>query len=59
MKKIIEETIEDLVGSFLEYDRNMDEDLRPGDIETAILNGDISIDQIVEKFKKELVINIW
>ena len=55
MKKKILDTIEDLVVDFLYYDRKEDEDLPRGVIEKAILNREISIEEILEKFRQELV----
>ena len=45
---------EDLMGDFLYYDRKGDEDLRVGQIEEAIRQGEISIDEIVSIFKSNL-----
>ena len=54
MKEIIDNCITDLVSSFLYYDRKEDEDLPRGVIEKMIEDGEISIDYIVNKFKKDL-----
>lgn len=54
MRDILLETIEDLVGSFLYYDRKEDEELPLGSIETAIKSGEVSVSDIVEAFKIEL-----
>tara|TARA_R110000772_G_scaffold24212_2_gene64119 strand:+ start:2253 stop:2441 length:189 start_codon:yes stop_codon:yes gene_type:complete len=43
--------VDDLMGSFLYYDRKEDEDLPSGEIESSIKNNEISVDEIVEKFK--------
>lgn len=47
--------VEDLAGSLLYYDRKEDEDLPRGVIEEAIMNNDITVDSIVEHFKKALL----
>jgi len=51
----INDTIEDLVSDFLYYDRKEDETLEVGDIEDAIKEGKITVDQIVSKFKECLI----
>lgn len=48
----IEATIDDLVGSFLYYDRKEDEELPRGEIEAAVKAGEITVDEIVERFRK-------
>ena len=55
MKKLILDTVEDLVQSLLYTDRKEDEELPRGVIELAIENGDITIDDIVENFKQNLI----
>ena len=52
MKAIILATIDDLVGSFLYYDRREDEELETGMIEKAVVQGDITVDEITDHFKK-------
>ncbi len=52
IKERILGTVDDLVSSFLYYDRKEDEELRLGDIDVAIGNGDITIDEIVNKFRE-------
>lgn len=54
MKNKILNTVEDLVSKFLYYDRKEDDDLPNGAIETAIERGEITIDEIVEQFRKSL-----
>ncbi len=58
MKEIILGTVKDLVINFLYYDRKEDEDLARGDIEKAIENKDITVDEIVGCFKDSLIENI-
>lgn len=57
-KKTIEGTITDLVTDFLHYDRKEDEDLPMGAIEEAVRSGEITIDEMVEVFRKGLVENL-
>ena len=52
MKKKILEAIEDLTAGFLYYDRKEDEDLPRGAIEGAIESGDITVEEMVEAFRK-------
>jgi len=49
--------VDDLVSDFLYYDRKEDEELPRGEIEKAINNGDITIDEIVSYFKLKLIEN--
>ncbi len=53
-KETILLTVEDLVGAFLYYDRKEDEDLPRGAIEEAITNGEVTVDEIVNKFASTL-----
>lgn len=55
MKDLILGTVDDLVAYFLYYDRKNDEELKVGDIDVAVDNGIISIDEIVDQFRKCLV----
>ena len=55
MKDLILAIVSDLVGSFIYYDRQEDEDLPTGCIESAIIEKDITIDEIVDRFKSELI----
>ena len=52
-KEHILNNMEDLISNFLYYDRKEDEELPRGFIEDAIFNGEITIEDIVEKFLKE------
>ena len=47
--------VEDLVANFLYYDRKEDEDLPRGVIEKAIKKQEITIEEIVNKFKKSII----
>lgn len=55
MKEIILNEICDLVTGFLYYDRKDDEELNAQDLKDAITNGVISINDIVEHFKSQLI----
>lgn len=48
------DTVSDLVGSFLYYDRKEDPDLPLNDIEAAVVGGEITKDEIVEAFSNAL-----
>lgn len=54
MKELILNYVEDLVTSFLYYDRKEDEDLPVGAIERAIENNEITIEEISKKFSEAL-----
>ncbi len=53
-KQMILGTVEDLVLNFLYYDRREDEDLPRGAIEEALANQYLTVDEIVEQFRKSL-----
>ena len=57
-KTLILGNVADLVSDFLYYDRKEDEDLPKGAIELAIENGEITVDEIVEHFRKSLEDNL-
>ena len=46
--------VHEVVSRLIIDDRKNDEDLPRGAIENAVVNGDITIDEIVDKFKEEL-----
>ena len=54
IRKKILTTINDLVCDFLYYDRKEDEELSAADIEDAVDDGDITIDDMVKRFESEL-----
>ena len=58
MKKILKNTIEDLVSNFIYYDRKEDEDLPLNEIEKMINKGETNIDEIVKVFKEVLICSI-
>lgn len=53
-KKLILELVEDLVSDFTYYDRKNCEHLTEKQLDEAILNGEVTIDEIVSEFKKHL-----
>ena len=53
-KNLILGSVADLISDLLYYDRKDDECLPKGAIELAIENGEITVDEIVEHFKKSL-----
>lgn len=55
MNEIILDTVDDLVAAFLYYDRKEDEELPMGSIEQTIADKDITIDEIVKRFKEKLI----
>ena len=55
MKELILGYVADLVSNFLYYDRKGDEDLPLDAIQETIVNGEITIEEIVAKFKEELI----
>ena len=55
MKDKIKSVISDTVLDLTYYDRKEDEELGVGDIEAAIKRGDISINEMTEWFRRELV----
>lgn len=54
-RELILDTVDDLVATFLYYDRKEDDDLRRGDIEAAVRDGDIYAETIVMRFRDQLL----
>jgi len=54
IKESIIATVKDLCACFLYYDRKEDDDLSAEDLEDAVKNGIVTIDEIVEEFRKQL-----
>ena len=54
-RETILNTVDDLVSKFLYYDRKEDEDLPRGAIEAAILDGEISVEDMSDLFKAKLI----
>jgi hypothetical protein len=59
MKKLILDHVSDLVSNFLYYDRKEDEELPRGAIENAIFNEEISVEEMVIRFRNELIAVIY
>jgi hypothetical protein len=53
-REIILSVVEDLVADFMFYDRKEDADLPRGAIEEAVEAGEVTYDEIIEVFAKEL-----
>ena len=53
-KSMILGTIEDMISDFLYYDRKGDEELRVGDIDKAVRDGVVTVDEMVNKFREGL-----
>jgi predicted RNA-binding protein associated with RNAse of E/G family len=47
-------TIKDLCSDFLFYDRKEDETLSVSQLNQAVENGDVTIDEMVDEFRKNL-----
>jgi len=54
-REIILGTVDDLVSDFLYYDRKESESLPRGAIDDAVKAGEVTVDEIVEQFRKCLV----
>jgi len=54
-RKLVFNTVEDLVADFLYYDRKEDEELPRGEIERMIKDGDITIQEILDLFQHVLI----
>ncbi|MEA1848985.1 hypothetical protein U9K52_08695 [Chryseobacterium sp. MHB01] len=54
MKEVILNTIDDLCSDFLYYDRKEDEELNMEQLNEAVKKGEITIDEMVEKFRRNL-----
>jgi len=52
--EIIMNTIQDLVSSFFYYDRKEDDDLGVGEIEEAVGNDEISVEEMLHVFETEI-----
>lgn len=53
-KSTIINTISDTVSNFMYYDRKNNDVLRIGEIEQAVIDGVITVDEIVKAFENEL-----
>ena len=54
-RELILRTIDDLALDFAAYDRKEDEELPVGSIDDAVGAGEITIDEMVERFRDSLV----
>jgi len=50
----LQNTIDDLVGKFLYYDRKEDEELPRGEIERMVRDGETTVDAIVKRFEEQI-----
>lgn len=48
-------TVQDLVTDFISYDRKEDEELPRDQLEDAVRTGEVTIEEIVDRFRSELV----
>ena len=55
IRKLILDTVSDMVTDFTGYDRREVEELTEEVLDEAIIGGDITIDEIVAHFRAELV----
>lgn len=53
-REIILDTVSDLVAKFVYYDRKQDEYLSMDDLNQAIKSGEITVDEICNRFKEIL-----
>jgi hypothetical protein len=53
-KQHIKDVISDLVSDFAYYDRKEDEDLSMEDLNEAVKNGVITVDEMVSEFRSHL-----
>lgn len=53
-RQIILNTISNLASKFLYYDRKEDEELSVEKLNSAVESGEITIDEMVEEFRKHL-----
>ena len=54
MKQVILDTISDLCSDFLYYDRKEDPDLTMEKLKESVKSGEITIDEMVAEFRKNL-----
>lgn len=55
MKQTLFNLIDDTIAKLLYYDRKEDEDMPRGKIEEMIASGEVTVDEIVNRFKDQLV----
>lgn len=54
MRELILASANDLARKFLYYDRKEDDELKIGDIQKAEENGEVTKEEIIEEFRKQL-----
>lgn len=54
-KQNIDNIISDMIADFLYYDRKEDSQLKVGDIEKALEDNVITIEEMVQSFRKHLI----
>ena len=54
LRQTIMTTVDDLVRDFVYYDRKEDDELSAADLESAISCGQVTVDEIVERFRVQL-----
>lgn len=54
-KELVLSAASDAAKKFMYYDRKEDEELPRGEIEAALGNGEVTIDEIVKTFRKGLL----
>lgn len=53
-RELILATVGDLVGDLLYYSRREDEDLPRGEIEAAVEAGEVTVDEMIDRFREKL-----
>lgn len=53
-RRLIVDTASDLMASFLYYDRKEDQELPRGEIESALLSGEITVEELLDVFRRAL-----
>lgn len=53
-RELILANANDLARDFLYYDRKEDEELNVGEIQEAVENGELTKEEIIQEFKKQL-----
>ncbi len=54
-KQLILDSVSDLAKNLVDYDRRDDEELPRGEIEKAVAEGEITMDEMVEQFRMALM----
>ena len=55
VRTLIMDTVDDAVADLITLDRSRDEELPEGAIEQAIADGVVTVDEIVERFRAQLL----